>query len=441
MKIAIIGCGYVVDHYLKTLKSHSVLELIGVTDIQLERAEKVAKYYDTTVYKSNKELLADPDVELVVNLTNPESHYDVNKTALLAGKHVYSEKPFTHEILQAQELVDLAKKKGLMLSGAPCNILSDTVQTMWKSVLDGAIGRIQLVYAEFDDNPIYLMNPEGWSSASGAPWPYRHEYEEGCTVEHAGYHLTWICAMFGPAVSVTAFSSCQVPDKTPLPLDPDDTPDFSVACIVFESGVVARLTCSIIAPLNHRMTIFGNEGMIHTDTYRHYQSPVYIERFNPLNLNARKARSVRASPFLQWIFGVGGKKQVLVHKPKQRSMQQVLFESLTSKPPILGAAIKNIKKCELGVQDKFLGVVEMAEAIAEKRSCLLPPDFIVHVTELTLAISNAGLNSQLQTIKSTFQPLSPKRVTLESKRDYGITPQSGFFSAIVEKLIERAHKH
>ncbi len=83
----------------------------------------------------------------------------------------------------------------------------------------------------------------------------------------------------------------------------------------------------------------------------------------------------------------------------------------------------------------------MAEAIAEKRSCLLPPDFIVHVTELTLAISNAGLNSQLQTIKSTFQPLSPKRVTLESKRDYGITHQSGFFSAIVEKLIERAHKH
>ncbi len=440
MKIAIIGCGYVVDHYLKTLKNHPILELTGVTDLKKERAEKVANYYDTTIYASNKALLADPEVELVVNLTNPESHYEVNKAALLAGKHVYSEKPFTHDISQAQELVDLAKKKGLILSGAPCNILSDTVQTMWKSVLDGAIGKIQLVYAEFDDNPIYLMNPEGWTSASGAPWPYRHEYEEGCTVEHAGYHLTWLCAIFGPVVSVTAFSSCQVPDKTSLPLNPDDTPDFSVACLVFNSGVVARLTCSIIAPLDHRMTIFGNEGLIHTDTYRHYQSPVYIERFNPINLNARKARSVRMNPFLQWIFGVGGKKQVLVKKRKQ-SLRPLLSEYLTSKPPILGVVIKNIKKHELGAQDKFLGVVEMAEAITENRSCLLPPDFVVHITELTLAISNSGKTNKPYTIKTTFSPLSPKRETLESKLHYGIKNQLGFVASLIEKLIESAHKH
>ena len=440
MKIAIIGCGYVVDHYLKTLRNHSILELTGVTDLQLERAEMVAKHYDTTIYKSNEELLADPEVELVVNLTNPESHYEVNKAALLAGKHVYSEKPFTHNMSQAQELVDLAEEKGLMLSGAPCNILSDTVQTMWKSVLDGAIGQVQLVYAEFDDNPIYLMNPEGWTSASGAPWPYRHEYEEGCTVEHAGYHLTWLCAMFGPAVSVTAFSSCLVHDKTVRPLNPNDTADFSVACIVFQSGVVARLTCSIIAPLDHRMTIFGKKGMIQTDTYRHYQSPVYIERYNQLNLNARKSRSVRASPLLQWMFGVGGKKQVLVNRSK-RTMQQILFEYLTSKPPILGAAIKNIKKCELGAQDKFLGVVEMAEAIAENRGCLLPPDFIVHVTELTLVISNAGTFSETQDIKTSFKPLVPKRATLKSERDYGITTYSGFFASVIDKLIEHAHKH
>ena len=128
MKIAIIGCGYVVDHYLKTLKNHAILELTGVTDRQPERAKMVANYYDTAVYESNQTLLADPDVELVVNLTNPESHYEVNKAALLAGKHVYSEKPFTHNLSQAQELVDLAEEKGLLLSGAPCNILSDTVQ-------------------------------------------------------------------------------------------------------------------------------------------------------------------------------------------------------------------------------------------------------------------------------------------------------------------------
>ena len=137
MKIAIIGCGYVADHYLMTLKDHPILELTGVTDLKRDRAEAVARHYGTTIYESNEALLADREVELVVNLTIPESHYEVNKAALLAGKHVYSEKPFTHDISQAQELVDLAEEKGLMLSGAPCNVLSDTVQTMWKAVLDG----------------------------------------------------------------------------------------------------------------------------------------------------------------------------------------------------------------------------------------------------------------------------------------------------------------
>jgi predicted dehydrogenase len=440
LKIAIIGCGYVADHYLRTLRNHPILELAGVTDLKRERAEAIARHYGVGIYESNEALLADPQVELVVNLTSVESHYEVNKASLLAGKHVYSEKPFTRDLSQARELVCLAEQQGLMLSGAPCNLLSDTVQTMWKAVLDGAVGRIQLVYAEFDDNPIYLMKPEGWTSASGAPWPYRHEYEQGCTLEHAGYHLTWLCAMFGPAVSLTAFSSCLVPDKTTLPLDPSNTPDFSVACIVFQTGVVARLTCSIIAPLDHRIAIIGREGVITTDTYRHYQSPVYVERFTQLSLNARKSRSVRASPVLQRLLGVGGRKQVMVGKPS-RSVRRALREYLTSKPPIIGAALRNMRDRELGVQDKLLGVVEMAEALAENRSCLLPPDFLVHVTELTLAISNSGASGEPQQIKTTFAPLSPKRTTLESGRSYRPVVRGGMLRALSHRLIERAHKH
>ncbi|MFM9481411.1 Gfo/Idh/MocA family oxidoreductase, partial [Streptomyces scabiei] len=77
--------------------------------------------------------------------------------------------------------------------------------TMWHAVRAGAIGRPVLAYAEFDDNPIYLLDPQNWRSASGAPWPADHEYESGCTWEHAGYHLAWLCAILGPAVSVSAF--------------------------------------------------------------------------------------------------------------------------------------------------------------------------------------------------------------------------------------------
>ena len=77
-----------------------------------------------------------------------------------------------------------------------------------------------IVYAEFDDNVIYRMHPETWRSRTGAPWPYLHEFEQGCTYEHVGYHLTWLCAIFGPVRSVTAFSKRVLPDKTDKPLDP-----------------------------------------------------------------------------------------------------------------------------------------------------------------------------------------------------------------------------
>ena len=440
MNIAIIGCGYVIDHYLKTLKDHPVLDLVGVTDLNLNRAQAVARQYKTKVYQSNETLLADPTVELVVNLTSVESHYSVNKACLLAGKHVYSEKPLTVDVEQAEELVKLAERAGLMLSGAPCNLLSDTIQTVWRAVIDGVIGRVKLVYAEFDDNPIYCMRPEGWTSASGVPWPYRQEYETGCTLEHAGYHLTWMCAIFGPATAVTAFSACLVPEKTSLPLDPNDTPDFSVGCISFQSGVVARLTCSIVAPLNHSMAVIGNLGVISTDTYRHYRSPVYIEHFTQITLNARKSRSVRASALLRRMFGVGGQKQRLVPSPR-KSMRTILAGYLDGKLPIIGAMVKKLKGRELGVQDKLQGARDMADALAEGRQHHISPDFLVHITELTLAIANSRARGEPQNLKTTFQPLSPKRSTLQFNPGCRRKNREGFFSVLAQRLIERAHRH
>ena len=192
---------------------------------------------------------------------------------------MYSEKPLGTDLAQAREMAEMAEAAGLRLSCAPSNALSDTTQTMWKVVRDGAVGEVRIVYAEFDDNLISLMHPEEWRSRSGAPWPYLHEYEMGCTWEHVGYHLTWLCAIFGPVRTVTAFSKLILPDKTDQPLHPATTPDFSVACLDFVSGVTARVTCSIAAPYDHRMRIIGSDGMVWADTYRHYRSPVYLERW------------------------------------------------------------------------------------------------------------------------------------------------------------------
>ena len=125
MKIAIVGCGYVFDHYMETLADHPILELTGVFDRDEARLGVVAKYFGLYTYDSLEQLLADPAVELIVNLTDPDNHYPVSKAALTAGKHVYSEKPLATHLDLAKELFDLAARKGLLLSSAPCSALSE----------------------------------------------------------------------------------------------------------------------------------------------------------------------------------------------------------------------------------------------------------------------------------------------------------------------------
>jgi predicted dehydrogenase len=436
--IAIIGCGYVFDHYMTTLGAHPELRVLGVHDRVAERAEIVGRHYGVPVYADFEALLADPEVELVLNLTNIESHFEVTRALLLAGKHVYCEKPLTTDIAQSQALFALAAERGLTLSSAPCNLFSDTVQTLWKAVRDGAIGRPLLVYAEFDDNPIYLMKPEGWRSRTGAPWPYLHEYEQGCTAEHIGYHLVWICAIFGPAQSVTAFSSVVVPHKTDQPMHPVDTPDFSVACIRFASGLVARITCSIAAPADHRMRIIGDEGEVASDSYRHYQSPVMLERFSALSLNARKARSARLQPLIGRRLGVGGRKLPLVRHPKSHA---TLRASLGTRQPFVRKMIDNIKRREVGAQDKMLGVALTAQALREGRACPLTPDFILHINELTLAVQNAGVMGKAVKLATSFAPLEPLPTTLADSRHFKRDWRAGFLERRLEPIIDRLHKH
>src|SRR5690348_16821420 len=121
MRLAIVGCGYVAEFYAKTLPNHPNLELAGVFDNDPERSRNFAKRHGVRCYSSLEEVLGD-SVQLVANLTNPRSHYGITKAALEADKHVYSEKPLAMCFHEAEELVELAEKRGRLLSGAPCNV-------------------------------------------------------------------------------------------------------------------------------------------------------------------------------------------------------------------------------------------------------------------------------------------------------------------------------
>lgn len=435
MKIGIIGCGYVFDHYMTTVATHPILEIAGVTDIDRTRVKAVTNFYKLKAYDSNEAMLADPEIKIIANFTPIKSHYEVSKAALEAGKHVYSEKPLVTNMDDAFDLIQLADKRELRVSCAPSNVLGATSRTVWKVVTDGAIGDVRLVYAEFDDNPIYLMQPERWRSRSGAPWPYLHEYEMGCTWEHVGYHLSWMCAIFGPVRSVTAFSKHTLPDKTARPLTPPDTPDFSVACLDFESGVVGRVTCSIAAPYDHRMRVIGNRGMVYADTYRHYECPVYLEPFTKLSLNARKARSVRSNTFLQWPFGVGGRRVPLLRCPPPGAAR---MSGPSWNPKTM---LTRWKQKELGLQDKCIGIAELAAAISEGRPSFPPHAFTLHITELTLAIQGAGPNGTSSVLKTRFDPFELPAWSKKTAPDYNQYVGVSLLDRIVGKVLDRMHEH
>lgn len=423
MKIGVIGTGYVFDHYMTTLPRHPQLAIAGIADRDPARAAAVGRFYGLTVYPTNEALLADPAVECVANFTSIPSHHAVSRAALEAGKHIYSEKPLTTTMAEAEDLARLAAEKGLRLSAAPSNALSSTVGTLWKAVADGLVGTPCLVYAEFDDNPVPLLSPENWRSRSGAPWPYLHEYAMGCTWEHAGYHLVWMCALFGPVRSVTAFSKVTLPGKTSRPLDPPDTPDFSVAVLDFASGVTGRLTCSIAAPTDHRMRIIGDRGELSADTYRHYRCPVRFEPFTAFSLKARNARAVRRHPVLGWPFGVGGRRLPLVPP---------LAPPLAPRPR--EGFLRRLKRDQFGEQDKCAGLAELAAAIAEDRPHFPPPDFTLHLTELTLAIQAAGPDGGAHRMATRFEPL-PLPPRLRALPGYAAYARPGSVPRLAARLM------
>ena len=170
MRIAIVGCGYVADYYIATLPNHP-LELAGVFDRDPGRAERFATHHRLRRYFSLDEVLGDPSVELVVNLTNPRSHFEVSSAALEMGKHVYTEKPLATSLPEAERLVEMAESRGLLIGSAPCTVLGETAQTIWKALREKRIGTPRVAYAEMDDGPIPLEDYASWTSASGAPWP------------------------------------------------------------------------------------------------------------------------------------------------------------------------------------------------------------------------------------------------------------------------------
>ncbi|MFN0076460.1 MAG: Gfo/Idh/MocA family protein [Prosthecobacter sp.] len=389
MNFSIIGTGYVADMYPVTLGNHPGLKFTGAWDSNESNLDAFLKRWPVKKYASLEDLLADESVQLVLNLTNPRSHFEITRRCLEAGKHVYSEKPMGMTINEARGLADLAAAKNLLLVSAPCSVLSTTAQTLWQAVRAQVIGKVRLVYANFDDGMIApRQQPWCWKSASGVPWPAKDEFEIGCTYEHAGYVLTWLAAMFGPAKRVTSFASCQIPDKG-IAVE-SMAPDFTVGCIEYADNVVARVTCGLVAPLDKSLTVIGDNGELFVGNVRNDVGPVFHRRAGLSRLQGALARRPRW--LMRWLesrFAI--------------SCWPVLFQRKL--PPF-----RPVKEQLVGPDkpvDFLRGPAEMAAAIREQRPCRLSAELGVHIVEIVEALQHPERCGGRKEMTTTFAPMSP----------------------------------
>jgi predicted dehydrogenase len=369
-RIGIIGTGFVADLYMRSLSTFPRIQVALAWDEKPARLAQFCNYWSVTPARSLEDLLerSGDQLALVLNLTNPAAHYEITRACLDAGKHVYSEKPLALTFEDAVTLRDLAGSRKLLLASAPCSVLGESAQTVWWALREGAIGKPRLVYAELDDDFVTQAPYRRWLSESGAPWPAADEFRVGCTVEHAGYYLTWLLAMFGPVKTVIAASANLVAgngaDGDPL------APDFSTAVLLFESGVIARLTCSIVAPHEHGLRIIGEKGVLEVGECWDNSAKVKVRR--------------------RYVI-----RRRLVNSPFARRWK------------LKGSTHPKLKRRGAASMNFALGPAEMLSALREGRPCRLGADFALHVTEITLAIHNAGLSTGPQAMRSTFDPIHP----------------------------------
>jgi len=380
MRIAIVGTGFVADYYMTTLANHPELSLAGAWDRDADRLGAFCAFHGVVAYPDLDALLNDASVSLVANLTTPESHYEITLRALVAGKHVYCEKPLAMSFEQAQEVTEVARRAGLTLGAAPANGLSAAHGLVAAALREGRIGTPRLVYAAMEDGPVFRDKWASWRSQSGAHWPGLHEFEVGCTLEHAGYALSWLVSLFGPVERLTAFAAVTFPDKGPGTEHIVMAPDFSVGCLEFRSGVVARLTSGLAAPRDRSLSILADKGSITVRDLWDEHSAVHLEKVGaPRPLLGRLATRLEAKlgAALPW---------------KPTPGRRLRYPA--SAKPALPAYPSQI--------DFARGIAAQVAAIEKSVDPVFSGNVALHITELALALNGACDLPQPYRLRSSF---------------------------------------
>lgn len=194
MKVAVVGCGTISEIYLKNMiNNFTGLEVAACCDVRKENAEKRAEQFGILA-RSFEDILEDPSIEMVVVLTPAFTHYDIIRQALLAGKHVYTEKTMTISLKDAEELLQIANEKGVYLGSSPDTFLGSALQTARQALDDGIIGEVTS----------FQVNANRDLDLIGSIFKIIRDPGAGICYDYGVYYLTALVSLLGPAKRVAA---------------------------------------------------------------------------------------------------------------------------------------------------------------------------------------------------------------------------------------------
>jgi predicted dehydrogenase len=269
--IGIVGTGNIAGGYARDIPTHPHIRLVAATDVDPARSAAFGEAHGCRIHASLDGLLADPAVDIVVNLTVHHAHVEVSKRALEAGRHVYSEKPMALTSSEARALITTAEDHGVRLGCAPATFLGEAQQTAAAWIRDGRLGAIRAVYADVSHGRIETWHP--------SPEPF---FDVGVLVDVAVYPLTLVTTMVGRATSVRAWGWDLVADRVTVAGTPFriGSPDLVIVAVDLDGGAVLRLTGSFYVgrPAKHRggLEFHGDAASLALGNFQDFNAAVEV---------------------------------------------------------------------------------------------------------------------------------------------------------------------
>jgi len=325
IKAGLIGCGTISAIYLKNRTRFDTFEIVACADIDIDRARARAEEFGVPRGGGVAEVLDDPEIKVVINLTIPQAHATVALAAVRAGKSVYNEKPLTLNREEGQLLLEEARAKGVLVGCAPDTFLGAGLQTCRQLIDEGAIGEPVAATA-------FMLGhgPEGWH-----PNPdFYYQVGGGPLFDMGPYYLTALINFLGPVRRVSASARASFATRT-IGSEPFkgqtitvNTPTHIAATLDFANGAIGTLITSFDVWSHNlpKIEIYGSEGSLSVPDPNRFDGPVLLRRADdkewadvpvtrPYNDNSR-------------ILGVADLVQALISGRKPRASGELAFHVL-----------------------------------------------------------------------------------------------------------------